>query len=57
MDKRRPKVWGDEFQRHVSNGCDHADAAFRADEWLLHRKMRRAVGSVSEAQTDDGRDS
>ena len=33
MSKAKTKTWGDEFHRHLSNGCDHADAAYRADEW------------------------
>ncbi len=33
MAKAKPKTWDDEFQRHVCKGCDHADAAYRADEW------------------------
>ncbi|MCZ6608451.1 MAG: hypothetical protein O7A66_00420 [Alphaproteobacteria bacterium] len=40
MAKPKTKTWGDEFQRHVSNGCDHADAAYRADEWQRLRRIK-----------------
>lgn len=40
MPKRKTKTWGDEFQRHLSNGCDHADAAYRADEWARQRRRK-----------------
>ena len=33
MAKKRPKTWDDEFNRHLDKGMDHADAAYRADEW------------------------
>lgn len=41
MAKAKVKTWGDEFQRHLSNGCDHADVAYRADEWERLRKIKR----------------
>ena len=52
MAKEKPKTWGDEFQRHVSNGCDHADAAYRADEWE-RLKTGRERRSVSDAPGTD----
>ncbi len=43
MVRAEKKTWGDEFQRHVSNGRDHADAAYRADEWERQRASRPMV--------------
>lgn len=40
MPKAKAKTWGDEFQRHLANGCDHADAAYRADEWERLRSIK-----------------
>lgn len=31
--ERRWRCWGDAFWHYVCKGHDHADAAFRADEW------------------------
>lgn len=36
--KRRPKCWGDISRLHIAKGRDHADAAYRADSWLAHKK-------------------
>lgn len=34
LSKTRKKTrWGDIFNNYLSQGCDYADAAFRADEW------------------------
>ena len=40
MAKKRPKTWDDEFNRHLDKGMDHADAAYRADEWERQRARR-----------------
>jgi hypothetical protein len=30
---RRWRSWGDVFRHYLNRGHDHADAAYRADEW------------------------
>ena len=57
MIKAKKKTWGDEFQRHVSNGHDYADAAYRADEWKRIRdsqeirRVRAALGADKDGRS------
>lgn len=37
MTKRGWKSWGDVYYHYLRKGCDHGDAAYRADEWELRQ--------------------
>lgn len=40
--KRAWKSWGEVFRHYLDRvGCQHADAAYRADEWERRRKSAR----------------
>lgn len=39
---KRRTTWGDVFRRNLAKGMDHADAAFRADEWEKRRRRKPA---------------
>ena len=40
MAKARAKTWDDVFNGHLDKGMDHADAAYRADEWERRRRRK-----------------
>lgn len=40
MPKPKVKTWDGEFNRHLDKGMDHADAAYRADEWERRRSLK-----------------
>ncbi len=39
------KEWGDVFNHYCSKGCDHSDAAYRADQWQ-DRQTDNPLGPV-----------
>ena len=37
------QTWGHVYQHYLDKGCDHADAAYRADEWEKRKERKDAL--------------
>jgi hypothetical protein len=46
-ERQRPHGWDFIFRKHVALGRDHADAAFRADEYVKRIELQKQLGSKS----------
>lgn len=51
MTERKEWTWGAIFDKYLAEGCDYADAAYRADEWekLNSRRTKQTDMPQSDA--------
>ena len=54
MAKTKKKTWDDVFNRHLDKGMDHADAAYRADQWERQRARQSVNAPIAPEGKTDG---